>query len=181
MNYCKLSLLAFALVAIFSCKNDKKEKEMVEDPATETTTETTKTVVAGSAEFNDAEVAMIFQQYLKLKDALVETDAEAASKQADNLMTAFANEGVQEELLMAAQKIQEANDIETQRAQFVNVTEGLEELLQGAIAGGQVYKQFCPMAFNNEGAYWLSDSEEIRNPYFGDKMLKCGKVTAEIK
>ena len=30
------------------------------------------------------------------------------------------------------------------------------------------------MAFNNEGAYWLSDAEQIRNPYFGDKMLTCG-------
>ena len=39
-----------------------------------------------------------------------------------------------------------------------------------------VYRDFCPMAFNDKGAYWLSDSAEIRNPYFGHKMLECGEV-----
>jgi Cu(I)/Ag(I) efflux system membrane fusion protein len=37
------------------------------------------------------------------------------------------------------------------------------------------------MAFNNEGAYWLSDSEQIRNPYFGDKMLTCGVVKEKLQ
>jgi hypothetical protein len=36
------------------------------------------------------------------------------------------------------------------------------------------------MAKNNEGAFWLSASDQIRNPYFGDKMLKCGSVEEEI-
>jgi Cu(I)/Ag(I) efflux system membrane fusion protein len=40
-----------------------------------------------------------------------------------------------------------------------------------------VYKEYCPMAFDNKGAYWLSESEEIRNPYFGKSMLTCGEVT----
>ena len=39
-----------------------------------------------------------------------------------------------------------------------------------------VYRQFCPMAFNDQGAYWLSPETEIRNPYFGKKMLACGEV-----
>ena len=41
------------------------------------------------------------------------------------------------------------------------------------------YYQYCPMAFGNEWAFWLSETEEIRNPYFGDMMLKCGE-TKEI-
>jgi hypothetical protein len=36
------------------------------------------------------------------------------------------------------------------------------------------------MAMNNEGAYWLSTSEKIRNPYFGDQMLTCGSVKDEL-
>jgi hypothetical protein len=36
------------------------------------------------------------------------------------------------------------------------------------------------MAFNDQGAYWISDREEIRNPYFGDKMLTCGVVKEEL-
>jgi len=36
------------------------------------------------------------------------------------------------------------------------------------------------MAFGNEGADWLSKEEAIQNPYFGDKMMKCGVVKAII-
>ncbi len=39
-----------------------------------------------------------------------------------------------------------------------------------------IYQMFCPMAFDNEGAYWLQTSEKIRNPYFGKEMLECGEV-----
>jgi Cu(I)/Ag(I) efflux system membrane fusion protein len=35
------------------------------------------------------------------------------------------------------------------------------------------------MAFDT-GAYWISDSKEIRNPYFGDAMLTCGEVKKEL-
>jgi membrane fusion protein, copper/silver efflux system len=41
----------------------------------------------------------------------------------------------------------------------------------------KVYRQFCPMAFDDKGAFWLSESDEILNPYFGDMMLNCGEVT----
>jgi len=46
--------------------------------------------------------------------------------------------------------------------------------------GGKVYQQFCPMAFDNAGANWLSANPDIRNPYFGDKMLECGEVKDSI-
>jgi hypothetical protein len=44
-----------------------------------------------------------------------------------------------------------------------------------------VYYQFCPMAFDNKGAYWISKTEDVRNPYFGLKMLSCGEIVQEIK
>ncbi|MBD3297276.1 MAG: efflux RND transporter periplasmic adaptor subunit [candidate division Zixibacteria bacterium] len=40
---------------------------------------------------------------------------------------------------------------------------------------------YCPMAFNNRGAYWLQHHDSILNPYFGHTMLKCGKVTDHIE
>jgi membrane fusion protein, copper/silver efflux system len=40
----------------------------------------------------------------------------------------------------------------------------------------RVYKMYCPMAFDDEGAYWLSDRDQILNPYFGDAMLSCGVI-----
>ncbi len=39
-----------------------------------------------------------------------------------------------------------------------------------------VYKDYCPMAFGDQGAYWLSEKKDITNPYFGASMLACGEV-----
>lgn len=39
-----------------------------------------------------------------------------------------------------------------------------------------IYEQYCPMYDSDRGATWLSLNEEIKNPYFGSKMLKCGEV-----
>jgi Cu(I)/Ag(I) efflux system membrane fusion protein len=39
-----------------------------------------------------------------------------------------------------------------------------------------IYHQYCPMAFNDAGGYWLSSSSDIKNPYYGKKMLTCGEV-----
>lgn len=43
------------------------------------------------------------------------------------------------------------------------------------------YVQFCPMAFDDKGAYWLSDDSKVKNPYFGSQMLKCGVIKDTIK
>lgn len=42
---------------------------------------------------------------------------------------------------------------------------------------GQVlYLEFCPMADDNKGSFWLSYDKEIANPFFGQSMLTCGEV-----
>jgi Cu(I)/Ag(I) efflux system membrane fusion protein len=41
---------------------------------------------------------------------------------------------------------------------------------------GPLYKAFCPMAFDNQGAAWLQADKKITNPYFGAKMLRCGSI-----
>lgn len=173
-------LFTVSLVLI-SCGNDKKnsEPEVIE---VETTKEKEAYVSEKmEVEFNDPKVAEIYKEYIDLKTALVNTNAETAGKEASDLMTAFANIGVDEDTFMAAQSIVESEDIETQRSAFVSVTNKVESMLEGAIKSGKVYKQYCPMAFGNTGGYWLSNSKDIMNPYFGDKMLKCGRVSEEIE
>lgn len=44
----------------------------------------------------------------------------------------------------------------------------------------KLYVDYCPMANNNKGAYWLSKTKEIRNPYLGKKMPDCGEVKGKI-
>ena len=79
------------------------------------------------------------------------------------------------------EKIASSNDIEEQRKQFDFLSQGLIKATKVfGIGEATLYVQHCPMANNNEGADWLSNIEEIRNPYFGDKMLKCGVVKTTI-
>ena len=52
----------------------------------------------------------------------------------------------------------------------------LSSALQLYGVGIKAYYQFCPMADNNKGAYWLSKEETILNPYFGKAMHSCGEI-----
>ncbi|HVI43805.1 MAG TPA: DUF3347 domain-containing protein [Chitinophaga sp.] len=68
-------------------------------------------------------------------------------------------------------------EMEGKRASFQMVSDMLFDLVKSTGLKGQtVYRQYCPMAFDDKGAYWLSDKPEIVNPYFGDKMLHCGET-----
>ena len=74
----------------------------------------------------------------------------------------------------------ETESLEEQRKDFEKLTTTLEPILRNSIMSGEIYKQYCPMAFNDKGAYWISETKEIRNPYFGEKMLKCGSTKDTI-
>lgn len=133
----------------------------------------------------------VVRRYLPLKDALVATDPEAAKAKATDLLAGL--EKVDMTLLEGeahlfwmeklraltahGNSIAKSNDVEEQRKQFNFLTDALVETLTAfGTAGDTLYLQYCPMAFGDEGADWLSNEEAIRNPYFGDKMLKCGSV-----
>lgn len=133
--------------------------------------------------------------YFELKDALVAANAELAAGKAKSFKAALGKIDaavLSGEILAAWNKkfpglqktIDEliaGDDIEAQRAAFLPVS---EELIICAKEFGPlnmtVYVQHCPMAFDNTGGDWLSNSEEIFNPYFGDMMLHCGTVTTTI-
>lgn len=164
-----ISMMVIIVTAI-ACKNEPKTDSGTKAKE-EMTTETSKLA------FNDSEIDAQFQHYIHLKTALVNSDINEAQLGAKMLME-NTGDGTLKEMLS---KIAETNDIEVQRTVFSDVTAKMTELVGASISTGEVYKQYCPMAFNNEGGYWLSTEKEIRNPYYGDKMLKCGKVTETIK
>jgi hypothetical protein len=180
----KKYILAISVLGIFfitSCGNDAKKASELEVVEVNTAEKVTYSAATTEATFNDPKIATVYEEYIQLKTALVNTDAVATAAEASSLMIAFTNIDTEEEVLKAAQTIAEATDVEVQRKAFVVVTDAVEKMLDGAITSGVIYKQFCPMAFDFEGAYWLSNSKQISNPYFGDKMLRCGKVDSEIK
>ena len=81
-----------------------------------------------------------------------------------------------------ASSMSKEEDVEALRGKFDTLSQEMYTLVKDnkEAKEGTIYKQFCPMAFNNKGAFWLSKEEQVKNPYFGDKMLTCGKVKEEL-
>lgn len=179
-----LSILVFAIIGItfISCKDNSKQNE----PEVVTVDNTADAVEiyevdATEAEFNDPKVEAIFEQYMQVENALINTDAEKTAAESSKLAALLKEANADEPTQAAATAMADLKDVNGQREHFEALSAGVETMLQGALKSGTIYKQYCPMAFNNKGAYWISTSKDILNPYFGDKMLKCGRVDAEIK
>lgn len=134
-------------------------------------------------------VSQLVDEYIKLKDALVASDAAAAKSTANDMLTMvnampvatlqgeqknYAEARV-DEVKKGVSQIAASDNLGEQREQLEMVSEATFGLAK-AFGGSDetLYYQHCPMAFNDQGAYWLSTNREIRNPYFGESMLKCG-------
>lgn len=79
--------------------------------------------------------------------------------------------------------ISEAQSLEQARAAFELLSETLYAALKqfGASAAQPLYRYFCPMAFNNKGAYWLQNRPGVENPYFGAMMFRCGEEVEKLR
>jgi Protein of unknown function (DUF3347) len=181
MNYFIPVLLTF--LAFTACKNDTKneEPESVEVNSGNDITQMKEDKSEKDISFDNPKMGPVFNAYIDLKDALVGTNSEKASVAASQLLTAATDAGGAQTTLKALQNIVETDAVEVQRAAFVIVTDAVGTMLEGEVASGTIYKQYCPMAFDNTGASWLSSSSDIKNPYFGDKMLRCGRIEATIE
>jgi hypothetical protein len=54
------------------------------------------------------------------------------------------------------------------------------ELAKAFGGGRRLYHDHCPMARDNQGALWISELKDVKNPYFGADMLTCGTVEEVI-
>jgi len=79
-------------------------------------------------------------------------------------------------------RMKASHDIEQQRLAYADFNDALYNAIKmfGTV-GETIYYQFCPMARKGGGAYWLSATKEIQNPYYGDKMLSCGETKETLK
>lgn len=131
------------------------------------------------------------QSYLPIKDALVKTDTDATQKTISPAKASLSKvdmkllEGKAHDIWMdllrpmqsSLDKITQTSDVEEQRKYFETLSDNLIEAVEYfGVVENTIYRQYCPMAFKDQGAYWLSSEKEIRNPYFGDMMLTCGEV-----
>lgn len=119
-----------------------------------------------------SEEISLVEKYLAVKDALVSTDATKAQKAAKE----FLNVNTNDALKGALEAIASSTDVAAQRQAFETLSESMYSFVKTTGTSTVLYKQYCPMAFNNTGAYWLAAEKEVNNPYFGDRMLHCGSV-----
>jgi len=166
-----------------------------------------KTVVVKSISLNDSTinvVSSLFDQYESLKNGLVDYNIPAVDSSAtflSSILNKFSISGIQDAALTdsihysiknmeaSVNAILAKGSIEDKKRSFSQLSESFYLFLT-RIQFDQftLYKQTCPMAFNdNESASWISRSTEIYNPYLGKKhpkyaagMLNCGEVSDSV-
>ncbi len=161
--------------------------------ASTTTTATTASVPAGTT----VSIKPLVEDYLQMKNAFTTDNTRDAAAAGKALEVAF--KGFDKSTLTAGQKktYEDMEDdarehaehiganggkIEHQREHFAMLSKDMYDLVKTfGVADQPLYQDFCPMYNKGKGAIWLSETKEIKNPYYGQKMSTCGKVKEEIK
>jgi Cu(I)/Ag(I) efflux system membrane fusion protein len=142
------------------------------------------------------QLKLVFNDYIHLKDALVKDDSKKVQSESKRLLANLSivdmkqlenNEAhnhwmsLEKEIKIAVTSMSKTSKIAAQRIYFKNLSSYLTNAIEVFGINEKVYHQFCPMADDNNGAYWLSKEEKVINPYFGDTMLTCGEVKQVIE
>jgi hypothetical protein len=118
---------------------------------------------------NSADAATHAGEFLKIVNAV---DMKTLSK---SDMESFMF--LQDKLAFDAKHISESKDIAHQREHFANFSSNFFKLAKAVkLTDTPVYYAYCPM----KKSYWLSADAAIKNPYFGNQMLTCGKVAETL-
>lgn len=177
----KKTIVLLTCLGVLACGEKKSDTSKTQEVITVDTQPKAYTSAPREAEFKDSTITRVYDNYNTLKTALVNTDAAEAKKQAAQLQTSLNDIEGAESLKAATASLIAKDDIEEQREDFQNITARVKVLVENSIQEGTLFYQYCPMAFEGKGAYWISNEKTIRNPYWGDKMLTCGVVDQEIK
>lgn len=128
--------------------------------------------------------------YYGIKNALVESNPLTAATAAKEVVKALKTVNMKlldgqahdkwmtllRPMAQGATSISTSTDVEAQRKDFKLLSDHLIEAVKlFGLPSEKAYRAYCPMAFDDTGAYWLSEFEEIKNPYFGASMLQCGE------
>ena len=135
----------------------------------------------------------ILEAYFQIKNGLVADDKGVAAKGGTALLAAFSafdmsklSGDTHKEYMEIYEDAKEQAEhivkspIDHQREHFETLSTDINDLITLIGTEKKVYQAFCPMASDGKGAVWLSEFKEIKNPFFGSKMLTCGSVQKEI-
>jgi hypothetical protein len=138
----------------------------------------------------------IVGDYLQINNALTNDNGSEAAKGGKAMNEAISKldkslftleqkkvlDNIEESLKEDAEHIGKNSDkVEHQREHFATMSEAVYALVKAFGAGKTIYHDHCPMYNEGKGAIWLSDTKEIRNPYYGGKMISCGSAEEVFK
>lgn len=147
------------------------------------------------AEATKTEMEQVIDAYLQLKDAFVKDDKQAMEKatmlmaekvaavvptklEGEGLEAWYNHQAVYESKL---KKMHHIKGLDNKRSYFSHISEIMYCTIKSfGLKQGNLFAIFCPMAFDGKGAYWISDSKTIQNPYLGSKMPTCGEVKEKL-
>lgn len=144
---------------------------------------------------HDDHLSILISEYMDFKNALVADDFEKAQKHISNFAKEVqSNDEMNEhkehqkkhethhaKMLAAVETATAAKNIEELRNSLEGVTLELVKAVENqGYDKSALYVQFCPMANDGKGGKWMSDKEEVQNPYYGKKMHKCGESVEKI-
>ncbi len=201
-------LFAIAIFSLTACNNGKQESESVEEHSGEmhkvadehehgdhehaNSSATEERSIEATTEKNGA-TSEIIDAYLQIKNALVADDKDGAAAGGTALLTAFSNfdmtkltETQHKEYMDIFENAKEQAEhivkspIDHQREHFEVLSTDINDLIALLGTDKTLYEDFCPMVNDGKGAIWLSETEEIQNPFMGTKMPTCGKVQKQI-
>ncbi|QNM85873.1 DUF3347 domain-containing protein [Polaribacter pectinis] len=193
------AILAVVLITFtaVSCKNNKKEQIKKEENHSKMKHDNSdghhdgekKEMTMNGNEKGNSEA--ILTAYFNLKDALVSDDEAKAKELGASLEKKLENLDISKytdaQKLELKDIIKDAKEhaehiskspIAHQREHFKVLSKDMIDIVAITGTSNKLYEQYCPMY--DKGSAWLSMNEEVRNPYYGSKMLKCGKVQREI-
>ncbi len=187
-----LICLVITIALFTACGENKKSGESTTNV---NDTVLTQAPVAGNGGTAGASVNLLVSEYLQLKNALASDDGSTAASAAKKIVdaveatdtTAFTTEekriyeDVREDMKEHADHIStNAGKLDHQREHFDMLSQGMYDMVKVFKPAQTLYQTHCPMYNDNKGASWLSETKEIKNPYYGKKMLKCGTVKEEL-
>lgn len=136
------------------------------------------------------------EDYLKLSNALANDDSKAAAKVSEilsvtlnSLNSSKLDEVGRKKYVKISGMINEhlkhisknPADIEHQRVYFALLSSDMNDFIKAFGTDKKLYQAYCPMYEDGKSGYWISETKEIRNPYFGSQMLNCGSIVATEK
>lgn len=181
-------------IGFMACSNNENSNESTtvnKDTSSQSVSTNNSIEQTKSGTIND-----VVSGYLSLKNALTNDNANEAASAAKGINESLTKvneaaltadqkkvyDDVKDDIREHAQHIADnSSKIDHQREHFDLLSRDIIDLVKATGSSQTLYRDFCPMYNNKKGAYWLSETKEIKNPYYGKEMLKCGEVKEEIK